>query len=211
MNIRIAVVFLAGLLLGTAVHASPMTLPPLTPTADGYASGASWAAIDKIGDILKVDSASAAGGEFRSALEFDITSIPAGMEIISATLILFEHKNSMPTPTIDVHGYTGDGDIQAGDFAVNNKIAEFISDALPDETRVDVTSFVQGEYAAGNQYAGFQLREVDQFHQHFHQQQPEQIRLRPPSGIGDHLPAGPARTRLIRIGRAGCRRSGFRA
>lgn len=157
MKHRIVLSALAYLLLTVSANAAPVTISP-NPTADGYADFLSGATLVADNDALLVQRTAVV--DFRSALEFDISAIPAGMVIISADLNLYIAPPTPvpPPPRIAVQGYTGNGTIETNDFFVNNEIAQF--DPVTGLNTIDVTTFVQGEYGAGNSMVGFQLREL---------------------------------------------------
>ena len=99
-------------------------------------------------------------GEYRGALEFDISGLPAGQMIDSATLSLFA-RTGRPTssePNLEVHGYTGDGIINLSDFTQNNLLMEFTSVGDGETLVANVTSLIQSLYTGGNAFAGFNTR-----------------------------------------------------
>jgi hypothetical protein len=95
----------------------------------------------------------------RTALEFNISSIPAGSSIVFATLDLrFVFVEG--TRSLMLHGYAGDGTIQLDDFSRNGFVAGAV---LPPggntELMLDATGFIQGLVNSHNAFAGFNLRE----------------------------------------------------
>lgn len=97
--------------------------------------------------------------ESRAAVEFDISPIPSSSTILSA---YFEIWGLLTDTNIGLHGYSGDGNISGGDFTLSNEITQFnpVSGFPPELNKVDVTTFVSGLIGPGQQYAGFQLREL---------------------------------------------------
>ncbi|MGV3485047.1 MAG: DNRLRE domain-containing protein [Planctomycetaceae bacterium] len=103
---------------------------------------------------------SAGGDEYRGALEFDISGVPAGQTIDSATLSLFA-RTGRPVgsePNLQLHGYTGDGTISLADFTQNNLLMEFTSVGDNTTLNADVTSLIQSLYIGGNPFVGFNTR-----------------------------------------------------
>jgi hypothetical protein len=97
--------------------------------------------------------------EVRSALEFDISAVPAGVVIESAVLSLW---GVLFDTNIAVHAYAGNGVVDFNDFlvfALRTQITTF--DPGPTNT-IDVTGGVRTLYESGASYAGFQLRELTQ-------------------------------------------------
>lgn len=96
---------------------------------------------------------------FRTALEFDISTIPTGSVINSATLS-FHAGCWEGERDIELHGYDGDGDIQLGDFALDGLVAGTTLNPTGVQAIVfDVQSFVAGLVTNGDSIAGFNLRE----------------------------------------------------
>jgi hypothetical protein len=96
---------------------------------------------------------------FRTALEFDIAAIPAGMIIESATLTL--NANVFEgTRNLEVNGYVGDGMVKLQDFSVDDPIGnEILPPGTSQNLVFDVTGFVNNLADNGDQFAGFNLRE----------------------------------------------------
>lgn len=100
--------------------------------------------------------------ETRAALEFDISSLPpAGYEITAANLVLYASDSNQ---MVAVHGQTGNGAIESGDFTFDGHIRDFdpVSDPglEPAENVIDVTAFIQAAAAGPAPYVVFQLREL---------------------------------------------------
>ena len=98
--------------------------------------------------------------ESRTALEFDISSLPpAGEQIISASLILYATESDA---LIAVHGTSGNGAIESADFNFTNEIVQFdpVSFPQPAQNKVDVTPFIQAAAAGPHTFVVFQLREM---------------------------------------------------
>lgn len=98
--------------------------------------------------------------EARAALEFDISALPpAGLAITSASLVLYATESDA---LIAVHGMTGNGAIEPGDFTFTDEIVQFdpISVPSPALNLVDVTAFIQTAAAGPDPFVVFQLREL---------------------------------------------------
>jgi len=101
--------------------------------------------------------------EYRSALEFQLSAIPANSIINSATLILHEvaASGSGGSVGVNVHAYVGNGVAELSDMYVNNPVAGPIIVNLgvpPPPIQFDVTSAINSLYTSGATYAGFMLR-----------------------------------------------------
>jgi hypothetical protein len=97
--------------------------------------------------------------EFRSALEFDLSLLPADSVVNSATLTLSIYRNG-PFPSAEVHGYVGDGVVELEDMVVSNLLTTF---DVPDgsgfiDISMDVSDFVQLLVQGGAEFAGFSIR-----------------------------------------------------
>lgn len=97
-----------------------------------------------------------APGDVRSGLEFNISGIPQGAIITSATFSIYaasgyHNSEENPGPSLgkSVSGYAGDGQITLSDFNNLSIVANSMNEDF------DVTSFVQSLVDAGNGYAGF--------------------------------------------------------
>jgi hypothetical protein len=95
-------------------------------------------------------------GDVRSGLEFNISSIPQGSIITSATFSIhnasgYHNSDENPGPFLgqSVSGYVGDGQITLSDFSNLTIVANSMTDDF------NVTSLVQLLVNAGNGYAGF--------------------------------------------------------
>lgn len=93
--------------------------------------------------------------ESRTALEFPITTLPAGATITSATLAL-SHAYGNASETIAMYGYPGDGTISDADMVVTGPSVTFAS-ATPVYEDHDVTALLTPEVIASG-WAGFSLR-----------------------------------------------------
>ena len=95
-------------------------------------------------------------GDVRSGLEFNISGIPQGSIITSATFSIYaaggyHNSDENPGPFLgkSVSGYVGDGQITLSDFSNLSVTANSLTEDF------NVTSFVQSLVDAGNGYAGF--------------------------------------------------------
>ena len=96
---------------------------------------------------------------FRTAFEFSLSGLTTGSTINAAelTLVLQAWEG---TRSIEVHGYSGDGSVHLGDFALNGLVGTVSADASGTQTFVlDVTSFLAELTANGAAFAGFNVRE----------------------------------------------------
>jgi hypothetical protein len=97
---------------------------------------------------------------FRVAMEFDVGQLPANAKVNSATLrVTYDGANGMPQPSMQFHGFAGDGSISLADFNLQNPIGPLFNGFGPGYT-VDVTSFVQSLPTQGSDYAGFMIENV---------------------------------------------------
>jgi len=92
----------------------------------------------------------------RSALEFDISGIPAGSTVNSATFRFTWFGYRLST-VVEVHGYTGDGTITLSDMSDSTGLG----DMLPSSFSLSVTSFVESLMANGDSFAGFMTKGKD--------------------------------------------------
>jgi len=152
-------VILMACLAVLCVQPADAALFSATPTADGYAlheydTSNPWYGLNTTSTDLYVSVGDLI--EARSALEFNISSVPSGFTIQSATLYLYA---SLSDANIGVYGYIGNGTIELGDF----------TDILPMTTAfdpgpvnvIDVTGFVSGLFPSGTNFVGFQLKELN--------------------------------------------------
>jgi hypothetical protein len=97
---------------------------------------------------------------FRTAFEFDLSGLPAGAIVNSATVTMVS-SNWEGTRSLQAHGYAGDGTVQLGDCDnVDGLVGTFGVDPSGTQTVIlDVTGFVAGLVASGGHFAGFNLRE----------------------------------------------------
>ena len=93
--------------------------------------------------------------EARAALEFDLSILPTGAVVTSASL---ELSFIVSDALIGVNGATGDGLITPADFTFAGQVATF--DPNFGVNTVDVTSFIAG--MVGTHFVVFQLRELAQ-------------------------------------------------
>ena len=105
-------------------------------------------------------------GEHRAAMEFDISSIPAGGTILSASLFLPRTSTGISPSGASlgtlIHGYAGDGAVGIADMLVDNLIVD-IGGGL----EADVQSFIQGLVNGGTPYGGFTVRSSPGYFQRY--------------------------------------------
>jgi len=96
---------------------------------------------------------------FRTAFEFDISTIPAGSTINAATLTM-RVSWVEGTRYIALHGYAADGAVQLADFS-RNRLADSIV-LYPSGSQYvvfDVTEFIRSLISSAGAFAGFNVRE----------------------------------------------------
>jgi len=137
----------------------------LSPVDDAFATDQPN---DGVFDLLFPSSpANIVGGspnaEYRSALEFQLTSIPLNSIINSATITLREvaASGSGGSVGVNVHAYVGNGVVELSDMYVNHQVAGPVIVNLgvpPPPIQFDVTNAINGFYTSGATFAGFMLR-----------------------------------------------------
>ena len=123
-----------------------------TAKDSGPADGVFETLIDPPGSVLNNGYQ-----EDRTAIELDISSIPGGSTIESASLT-FIHNLSDTSRQLHIYGYQGDGSVTLDDFTIGELVA---SNDVISPFQVDVTTFVQNLVDAEATYAGFSIREAD--------------------------------------------------
>lgn len=97
---------------------------------------------------------------FRTALEFNLSSVPFGSTVHAATLTL-RPGFIEGTRSLALHGYAGDGTVQLMDFSVDGLVAHAIlTSTTSDALVLDATGFITGLISRGEGFAGFNLREA---------------------------------------------------
>jgi hypothetical protein len=96
---------------------------------------------------------------FRTAMEFNISSIPAGSIIQSATLIV--NANVFEgTRNLALDGYAGDGLVQLLDFSRDGLVGHKILTPGTSQNLVfDATGFISSLVGSGSAFVGFNFRE----------------------------------------------------
>jgi len=96
---------------------------------------------------------------FRTAFEFDISSIPAGSTINAATLTM--RVNWVEgTRYIALHSYAGDGAVQLADFSRNGLADSIVLYPLGGQyVAFDITEFIRSLISSAKTFAGFNVRE----------------------------------------------------
>lgn len=95
---------------------------------------------------------------FRTALEFDISAVPAGSTINTATLSM-RVSWVEGTRNIALHGYAGDGVVQLDDFSGNGLVDSTILNPGPQSVIFNVAGFINSLVTDGEMFVGFNLRE----------------------------------------------------
>ncbi len=96
---------------------------------------------------------------FRTAMEFDISSIPIGSTILAATLTI-QIGYLDESRSLSLNGYLGNGTVQLSDFSQNGLVSDTL--LAPDSSQVvffDASGFIGGLVGSGATFAGFNLRE----------------------------------------------------
>ena len=99
------------------------------------------------------------GFEERFAMEFALGGLPPGATIVSAMLTLHLPVMFGGMQSADVHGYAGNGTIQGSDLSITNYLTTFHPGALSIDISIDPI-FLQGLLTAGEDFAGFAIRNV---------------------------------------------------
>ncbi len=173
MKSSLAILILALALLGIGSDARASTIVVL-PTADGSGEDDP---VDGVFDSFNTTSnnrpvnRSATGvaqGVHRTAVEFELPTIPGG-EVISSVTFQFEgfvQFGDLGPHTTLIHGYAGDGSISLSDFTESNLLGSLsIGVAVVNDPfleTLDVTSFVQGLYTATETHAGLLVQLQDE-------------------------------------------------
>lgn len=97
---------------------------------------------------------------FRTAFEFDLSGLPAGAIVNSATLTMVL-TNWEGSRALQARGYAGDGTVHLADCDnLDGLVGTFGVDPSGTQTvTLDVTGFVAGLVAGGGPFAGFNVRE----------------------------------------------------
>lgn len=149
----------AALLLGAALPATAATL-----LLSGIGAGGADAGADGSFETLLTGPGAyntgrdAVGAEKRWALEFDLSGLPSGAAISSATLSLRTSRPDL-AGQIGLSGYTGNGTMATGDMSAGALLSTFTpTTSLPFD--LDVTAFLQGLGSSNAGWAGFNLRQT---------------------------------------------------
>ena len=173
MRISLTLLVLCPALFLTQPDASASTITVL-PAADGSGEDDP---VDGVFDSFNTTSnnrpvnrstTGVAQGVHRSTFEFELPPIPSG-EVISTVTFQFEgfiQFGDLGPHTTQIHGYAGDGSISSSDFTESNLLGSLsISVAVANDAfleTIDVTSFVQGLYAATETHAGLLVQLQDE-------------------------------------------------
>ena len=95
---------------------------------------------------------------FRTALQIDLSALPPGAIIHSASLDAVLN-NLEGTRQIALSGYAGDGAVQLSDFALNGLVGVKSVGPTPTGLSFDVTSFLSQLQSSGAPFAGFNFSE----------------------------------------------------
>jgi hypothetical protein len=105
-------------------------------------------------------------GVFSTAVEFDISGLPVGATVNSATLSGFISNNPFDAcpeacgdRSIQVHGYAGTGTVQLENFSVDGLVGNSVIGVGNFDLSFDVTGIVGGLISNASSFAGFLWRE----------------------------------------------------
>jgi hypothetical protein len=149
--------FLLLVLTGTPVSATVIDLnfvAAATGTDNGPQDGVFDAFVLSLGAVNNNGFTS-----LRTALEFDISAVPAGSVINGATLTMLVGFVE-GTRQVALHGYVGDGTISLGDLSLNGIVGNAALSPPGSQTLLfDSTAFINSLVAGGEPFAGFNIRE----------------------------------------------------
>lgn len=92
------------------------------------------------------------------AMEFDLSSVPVGNTVTSASLSWTELSDFLSPGNIHpLKGYVGDGLFTVSDFAGGADLGQVASGTSDGRVSFDVTAFAAARVAASNRYAGFSV------------------------------------------------------
>ena len=157
-----SITFLAVTLLlcSSAPDATASTRDPVVDAI--IRDGGPFGPKDGIGDVVLdgsvVQTLHVPAFEDRGIIEFDLSGLSQPILSVELVLPVF---SSNPFPfTIDVFGYAGDGVVTLSDWDQGSLLTSFLYSGEQTVT-LDVTSFIQSAVAAGDAFAGFNLRFAD--------------------------------------------------
>jgi hypothetical protein len=97
---------------------------------------------------------------FRTALEFDLSIIPSGSVINSATLTVQAGVYDAGVRNIELHSYIGSGSVQLEDFALNSLVGVRALSPTGEQIVIfNITPVIINHVANGQYVSGFNLRE----------------------------------------------------
>ena len=116
-----------------------------------------WSFIDPdTNTILRAGYDEAPFQEFRSAMEFDLTSIPTGAVVSAVSVSLFVSQ-IYSLSTVDVYGYAGNGIIELSDMEGGTALASFPT--IVGATEVALSpAFFQNLLSGGSGFAGLRVQ-----------------------------------------------------
>lgn len=143
---------------------SAFSTPPIADgsVTDSDLDGAGESILDGLNSVL-VGFNALGPGEHRGVYEFDVSSIPLGATVLSATLALNETGTRFDgtDPNVTLHSGAGNGSLDASDFAAGTLVLGFLSNTAGPSTRdyvLDVRATVQELLDAGAQFIVFVVR-----------------------------------------------------
>ncbi len=143
----------------TSIHEAVAATIKLLPASDRYAAdintdGTFDQLFDENTPELRVRDNYEIPGEYRAALEFDLSTIPHGSTINSAVLSL-EHTFLRGGTIVQFHGYAGNGSVELADMTVSNFLGE--KSALSGFT-IDILPFIQTQLDNNSSFAGVMVK-----------------------------------------------------
>ncbi len=169
MRFIVRLLGVSALLFGfVGVEQSGGAVVTLQPVADRSADDANhdgtWDTWMPLSDALLAYNGRPSGYDIRTALEFDLSSLPARTIVNSAVLrIRYNGANGWPANTLQFNGYVGDGILTFDDYRSGQQIGPLYPAFGPGGDlfyRVPATEFVQFLIDDGRPFAGFMVRNI---------------------------------------------------
>lgn len=151
-------VFLVVLFSCISSQAATITVNPTTDRW-AYLFGMTFVLTAEGNDPLNIQHFPS-GEEYRSAMEFSLSGVPAAQQIDSANLRLYV-ETAAPfgsDPELSVYGYSGNGTLTVSDFVdTSNLLTALPTVPILQYINLDVTAFIQSLYSSSATFAGFNL------------------------------------------------------
>jgi hypothetical protein len=140
-------------------------LTPSGATADTVLISSVWGSvldieIDGIFDFVVNNMVMKLGTRDQRAItEFDLSVVPDGATIVSATFRAYIFGGSGDTPDIEVYGYAGDGMVTLADGYETAQLQRVFPGVLGEWVNLDMTDLVESLFGV-EQWAGLHFRNV---------------------------------------------------